>query len=328
MDWVTVGSPGNAADAVLPNDPERGPVNCGDAQLSACGAVAYMYQIGKNEVTNTQYAEFLNAKATADPLALNLYSASMNSNANGGITQSGSSGSYSYSVKAGFANKPVNYVSFWDAARFANWLNNGQGSADTETGAYTITAVGIGANSITRNAGPSIFLPSEDERTAAYYDGGSMSYFDYPADRTFLPRAQPGPMANTANCTLAVGDLTDVGSYTGSASPYGTFDQDGNVLEWNEQVRYTTLRGVRGGDWQNPNLIGLAAGNFGSGDPLGGDVDYLRLSRRKRCGHPRAQYRLAPDDGPTRDCVPAETSPQHTTPSKYDVTLAPALSTQ
>ena len=29
-------------------------------------------------------------------------------------------------------NKPVNYVSFWDAARFANWLTNGQGSGGTE----------------------------------------------------------------------------------------------------------------------------------------------------------------------------------------------------
>ena len=34
------------------------------------------------------------------------------------------------------ANRPVNYVSFGDAARFANWLHNGQGNGDTESGAY------------------------------------------------------------------------------------------------------------------------------------------------------------------------------------------------
>jgi hypothetical protein len=86
----------------------------------------------------------------------------------GGITQSGSSGSFSYSVKTGFADKPVNFVSFYDSLRFANWLENGQptgaqGNATTEDGAYTITAAGILANSITRNSGATIFLTSEDE---------------------------------------------------------------------------------------------------------------------------------------------------------------------
>ena len=35
-------------------------------------------------------------------------------------------------------NKPVNYVSWYDSVRFANWLNNGQGSGDTESGAYKL----------------------------------------------------------------------------------------------------------------------------------------------------------------------------------------------
>ena len=40
----------------------------------------------------------------------------------GGITQTGTSGSYTYSVKANMGNKPVNFVSWFDSARFANWL--------------------------------------------------------------------------------------------------------------------------------------------------------------------------------------------------------------
>ena len=43
-----------------------------------------------------------------------------------GIVQSGGSGSYTYAVAAADQNFPVNYVSFWDAARFCNWLQNGQ----------------------------------------------------------------------------------------------------------------------------------------------------------------------------------------------------------
>jgi formylglycine-generating enzyme required for sulfatase activity len=39
-----------------------------------------------------------------------------------------------------------------------------------------------------------------------------------------------------------------VGSYTGSASPSGTFDQGGNVWEVNEAIT-GTVRGLRGGSW-------------------------------------------------------------------------------
>ena len=130
FDWVTVGNPGNAAD----------PLNEGD--IPGIGSVAGEYRIAKHEVTNDQYAEFLNAVAATDTNAL--YSTSMGSDARGGITRSGSSGSFTYSVKANMGNKPVNYVSFFDAMRFVNWLHNGQptGAQDastTEDGVYTIT---------------------------------------------------------------------------------------------------------------------------------------------------------------------------------------------
>ena len=92
----------------------------------------------------------------------------------GGITQSGTSGSLTYSTIAGRDNLPLNYVSFYDSLRFSNWLQNGQptgaqGNATTEDGAYTITSAGIANNSITRNAGASIFLTSENEWYKAAY---------------------------------------------------------------------------------------------------------------------------------------------------------------
>lgn len=55
--------------------------------------MAYSYDIGKYEVTNTQYAEFLNAKAATDTFSL--YTQDMGSNAVGGINRSGSSGNFS-----------------------------------------------------------------------------------------------------------------------------------------------------------------------------------------------------------------------------------------
>ena len=46
------------------------------ADRTGCfGAVGYAYSIGTYEVTNAQYAEFLNAKAASDPLGL--YNTSM-----------------------------------------------------------------------------------------------------------------------------------------------------------------------------------------------------------------------------------------------------------
>jgi formylglycine-generating enzyme required for sulfatase activity len=241
IDWVTVGDPGNACDT----------------QPQGCfGSVADVYRISKYEVTNAQYAEFLNAVAKTDPRGL--YSGSMGGGY-GGITGSGSPGSYTYSAIGGRENMPVTFVSFYAALRFANWLHNGQGSGDTETGAYTLlggTALPTNWATVTRNADATVFLTSEDEwYKAAYYDAVSTSYFNYPAGSdTQTTCTTPGPTANAANCGLVFDDLTNVGSYTGSLSPYGTFDQGGNVWEWNETIIEGITRGLRGGHRQRPGL--------------------------------------------------------------------------
>ena len=111
------------------------------------GAVGYTYSIGKYEVTAGQYTEFLNAVAGADTYGL--YNTDMWSNTATAARSSGLPGAArratptQYSVAADCANRPVNYVSFWDACRFANWLHNGQptgpqGPGTTEDGAYTL----------------------------------------------------------------------------------------------------------------------------------------------------------------------------------------------
>ena len=56
--------------------------------------------------------------------------------------------------------------------------------------------------------------------------------------------------------------LTDVGAYGLSDSPYGTFDQGGNVWEWNEQIVRDAYRSVRGGTFET-SVIGLAAFSHG-----------------------------------------------------------------
>jgi formylglycine-generating enzyme required for sulfatase activity len=192
---------------------------------------------------------------------------------NGGITRSGSSGSYTYFAVAGFENKPVVNVSFWDALRFANWLNNGQGSGDTETGAYTITAAGIAANSIMRNPGAITFVPTENEWfKAAYYNAASATYNAYPFADGFdgvVCEAPPGTTSHSANCPGGPGKVTDVGAYKKSPSSYGTFDQGGDVFQWNETIIAGSARGNRGGSWE--------AGSPAASDPNTQDFPPVEL---------------------------------------------------
>ena len=255
IDWVDVEGAGNACDA----------------QPQGCfGAVAAGYQIARTEVTNAQYAEFLNAVAKADPNGLYHPTMASSGAGHGGIARSGSAGDYSYTAVAGREHDPVNYVSFYDALRFANWLHNGQpvgpqGPATTESGAYAITAQAIADNSVARTPGALVALASEDEwYKAAYYDAGSASYFDYPAGtNTASACAAPGATANTANCGSTggipgAGNLVAAGSYTAAASPSGTADQGGNVWEWNEAIIDGTSRGLRGGSF-NVKAGNLAA---------------------------------------------------------------------
>ncbi|MCE9525558.1 MAG: SUMF1/EgtB/PvdO family nonheme iron enzyme [Planctomycetales bacterium] len=260
---VSVGNVNNTADTAAHSGNPAGQ-----------GAVNYAYNIGKYEVTAGQYTAFLNAVAKTDTYGL--YNAVMDSDDIGcQITRHSTSGSFSYDfsgrpsgTEADWVNRPVNYVSFWDACRFANWLHNGQpiglqGNSTTEDGAYTLTANGITNNTITRNPGAQWAVTSEDEwYKAAYHDKTAATYFDYPTGTNSVPSnvlgipTDPGNNATFHNNGYTIGNpyyRTEVGAHENSESPYGTFDQGGNVWEWNEVI-YGSDRGLRGGSYSNGDI--------------------------------------------------------------------------
>ena len=290
LDWSFVGDPGNQGELVGTN------VQGGGGPNGIAGAVDYTYRIGTYEVTNSQYAAFLNAKDPTGANALRLYSVSLGTDTiNGGITlDNGGADGSKYAVMPGHDNLPVNYVTWYSAIRFANWTNNGQGNSDTERGAYTLfggTPTPSNAASIYRNPTARAFLPSENEwHKAAYYDPLTQSYFRYATRSNLPPNYLLDPQdTNAANYTpggwpdpdyeLAIGHVTDVGAFASSPSPYGTFDQSGNVWEWNENTIISigyAFRGMRGGTYSEiwDHLTGPYRG---SGDPNG---DYVGVGFR------------------------------------------------
>jgi formylglycine-generating enzyme required for sulfatase activity len=259
IDWVTVGDPGNAADTAP----------------AGYGAVADSFRIMKYEWTNSQYVDFLNA---VDPNGTNpnsIYNGSMGSDARGGISfTSGTTAGSKYASKTNMADKPVNYVSWFDAARVSNWLMNGAtSSSSTETGAYTLNNATSG-NAPAVNPGATFYVPTEDQwYKAAYYKGGSTNanYWDYATQSDTAPTpvsattvgtgtsagVSPVTSGNLANYGLVAdwngqdGNVTTVGT-NGGPSAYGAFDMSGNLWEWND------LAGVGG------SAVGRRGGDFGS----------------------------------------------------------------
>jgi formylglycine-generating enzyme required for sulfatase activity len=269
--WITIGDPGN------PSDP------------SGFGSLPYVFRMGKYETTNTQYAEFLNAKAAlGDPLAL--YSASMGTDPRGGIARSGSGTAvdpFVYSPRANMANKPVNFVGFFDAARMANWMNNGEANADTENGAYTLlggTPTPSNWRTLTRNPGAQVYLPNDDEWTkTSLYEPGHAYWFYGTRSNATPTKAQAtatgdvaNPGTNVANYGLGAswngqnGNVTTVGGCgPNSYSYYGAADMTGNVFEWCDNIYVVqgfNMRSLRGGSFVEQSNAQIA-GAYGSASP-------------------------------------------------------------
>ena len=264
--WVPVGNPGNANDSGTNRN---------------FGGLNYTYNIGQYDVTIAQYTVFLNAVGQSDPYSL--YNTSMATDAVvAGIQRSGASGSYTYSV-IGDGQRPVTYVSWYDAARFANWMQNGQPTglgevaASTENGAYALN--GQTAGIINKKAGAQVWIPTESEwYKAAYYDpslnGGAGGYWQDATMGTGTLGNAVGNLPHQANffdgstySAGGIGGTTAVGAFSLSVSAYGTFDQSGNVYNWNDSVVLSTSRGIRGGAWNSTTMSGLMSSDRSFSDP-------------------------------------------------------------
>ncbi len=247
---------GNEPDTSSPDEPTT--VVVGDegnaADSTGFGAVSYPYRIGKYEVTNAEFCAFLNAIAKRDPHSL--YDGRM-AGEQGGITRTGSFGDYRYACKTGWERKPVSYVTWETCLRYCNWLSNGRGEGDTEKGSYRIEGGSISLPdhaALSKGKTTRWVLASESEwYKAAYYDPGKDGSGGY------WPYACKGGSAPP--CNLSSNAIQEVGSYA-TVTAYGTFDQNGNLWEYNEH--------------RSGNKVGLRGGSYFIND----NDSYLRSSTR------------------------------------------------
>ncbi|MCX6957254.1 MAG: SUMF1/EgtB/PvdO family nonheme iron enzyme [Verrucomicrobiae bacterium] len=252
------------------------------------GAVAQNFQMGTYDVKASEYCQFLNAVASkSDHFAL--YNEKMNSNPNvASISRTAEAdGSFTYSTKMAASELPIAYASWFAAARFCNWMHNGQliGNEDattTETGAYTLngamkdeneTATVAKSDYCNLSDGAKFFLPTEDQwYKAAYYKRTRTGdYWNYPTKSDTTSSNQKG-YHNAANYFIASNSddskifplywnyqfsnggkapfLTTVGTFRQSAGPYGTFDMGGDLFQWVCNPGYAGTRVIRGGSWK------------------------------------------------------------------------------
>ena len=265
LELVEIGNPGNLADPT-PN--------------GQYGAVPHSFRLSRNETTVGQYVAFLNAVArfTTDaqglvqPYLEQLWAADMGKNKQlaAQIKRTGDARSgYSYAAASNdVADQPIANVSWYSAARFANWMHNGQPTASaitanpgTETGAYTLNQTTTAI--VSKNPGAKYWVPSEDEwYKAAYFDpikGKKGGYWSFPTRANTTPYNGYPPDFNQDNAAnynaiTTSSKLNPVGSFKRSGSSYGIFDQAGSLWEWTDKV-INNAQGqpnsliTRGGSW-------------------------------------------------------------------------------
>ncbi len=232
------------------------------------GQVDYAFAIAKYEVTNAQYVAFLNAIAKDDTHSVfregltSAYRWNYNGtpNVEPFIIRAGEPGAYVYEVKPGYEELPVWGISWFDAARFVNWLHNGnprgdQSNTTTEDGAYPIRGRNAGVD-IPRRPQAKFWLPSADEWHKAAYHNPALpkkeAYNQFATgsnEETQDAKVNGLLVTNPGPNTIAKGSLrhpVEVGACE-SKSAYGVYDMMGNVQEWTDTVIVNKHRGIRGG---------------------------------------------------------------------------------
>lgn len=224
IEFVSIGSPGNVADVTGTPNP--------------AGRVAYPYRIAKFEISEAIIDKAM-AQARSDGSLLNI------------------------SKLTTAPDKPAVEITWFEAARFVNWLNTStnhrQAYQFDDEGVFQLWSpgdAGYDPDNRYRNKLAKYFLPNAHEwYKAAYYDPLAGVYYDFPTGSDREPiSVEEGTAAGTAVYLRSSEFPADV-RLAGGLSPFGTMGQGGNVFEWEESPNNLTdpsplaRRAARGGDF-------------------------------------------------------------------------------
>ena len=218
------------------------PGNPPDVNPNPAGSVPYKYRIGKYEISEQMIDK---------------------ANALGGL---------GITKDTRGPDKPAMSVTWYEAARFVNWLNTSTGSfpaykfdAGGSLQLWEPSDPGYNPNNLYRNRRASYFLPSIHEwHKAAYYDPNAGVYYDYPTGSDSVPDGidfvgDPDFKAvfNDGGNNGGPNDITNVGVL----SALGTAGQGGNVWEWEETAfdrindQANEQRRIPGGSWGDIHTV-------------------------------------------------------------------------
>ena len=150
------------------------------------------YWIDTYEVTNELYCRFLNSGGNDDHWHSEMEE----------IVQAGEDPNYSYTLVPGYEQRPVQWMTWFDAVAFCDWRSEEEG---LPAGSY--------------------YLPTEAQwEKAAAWDPDQKKFWTYGFQSDTID-------CNKCNYNYCVGHTTDVGSYP-YTSYYGCYDMSGNLYEW------------------------------------------------------------------------------------------------
>jgi sulfatase modifying factor 1 len=183
-----------------------GNVNNTTADTSGYGVVSYEYSIGTYEVTAAQWL----IVTTAD-------------------TNVGNAGAWS-------GLQPTARSSWYEAAKFANWLTSGDALAGAYTFRDSITYTGVDRATALTNYQTIYVLPTEDEwYKAAYFKSDGSGYTTYPTGNS-VPDGLDSSGDTIYDSVFNDGftPLAPLAVGGGTMENNGTYDMGGNLWEWNE----------------------------------------------------------------------------------------------
>lgn len=240
FDWATIGDPGNAG--YDRSDPTTDPIN----SITGRGSIGYGYRVSTTEISSGQWVEFLNTFGDhGDPhdAARDIFASGIERD------RSYSGPGRRWKLLDGFEEAeriPVLGISWFNAARYCNWLHHGQTTDldKLEYGAYDLRDV-VDNIPPERSEGARYWIPTFDEYLkAAYYDPnrfgeGQGGWWEQPngSDTELIVGApSDGGQTNAGISDLDVdatsAEILRLGAYVDVTSPWGLLDVSGGGSEW------------------------------------------------------------------------------------------------